>query len=429
MPFTDKNGKQWPDTQVIDGVKLILDPVASVAAKRPKYRPDPAQQKEYAYNHGFAERPKEPASALEGLGMVGAQAATGILGQQLGGSLGGSLAGKTAEETAKTGLSEVGQQVLQNQTGQQAGQSLANLPSSGGSPIPVGTDASGGTLMSDGSIVPPSEGGSFFTTPGSESTLGSLASAAAVAKGGYDTYKSMQSGQGGKGLQAGLGQIGAGIGGYTFGPVGAVVGAGMGSTLGYGIKNRDTVKGNLALLATNPLALGVNLVGKALGYDPLGAMTHESTRFKTAQNTQKLLEASDDPTYQAYVQGMREQFKEAPKGNAYKGGQFATFDEYKKAGLDPTDLTGVYGNIKAYGPQWANMTEDQRIAVTQLNINDGLYDSEKGDVILTNEEKAKQNLYKIIAGETKKNITPAQQSLANVAIQRPVVDNKNSQWR
>jgi hypothetical protein len=120
---------------------------------------------------------------------------------------------------------------------------------------------------------------------------------------------------------------------------------------------------------------------------------HQSTRGVQKDHTGQLLGLSDDPAFQSYVQGMRAQNESGPPdpSKPFHGGQYGSWDEYQQAGLDANDLTGVYGNIKAYGPEWTKLTEDQRRAVTQANIDSGLYTSKKGEVEITDEAKAKAN--------------------------------------
>ena len=50
----------------------------------------------------------------------------------------------------------------------------------------------------------------------------------------------------------------------------------------------------------------------------------------------------------------------------------------------------MYGNISTFGPDWAKYTQDQREGITQALINGGLYDSQKGDVVVTDAEAAKK---------------------------------------
>jgi hypothetical protein len=132
-------------------------------------------------------------------------------------------------------------------------------------------------------------------------------------------------------------------------------------------------------------------------------LTHESTRDVAKKHTQSLLEqGKDNQNWQGYVAAMREQHNSAPPDPSKPfAGKYANWEEYKKAGLEAGDLTGVYGNLKVYGPQWAALTQEQRQAVTQANINDGLYTSKKGEVELTNPEKALANLQTIIGAQNK----------------------------
>lgn len=126
---------------------------------------------------------------------------------------------------------------------------------------------------------------------------------------------------------------------------------------------------------------------------------HQSTRGLAKEHSGQLMQASDDPAYQAYVAGMREQYNEDPVDPTKPfAGKYATWDDYKKGGLEAADLTGVYGNIKTYGPEWATLTQEQRQAVTQANINSGLYASKMGEVNITDEAKAKENFANVMKG-------------------------------
>ena len=211
----------------------------------------------------------------------------------------------------------------------------------------------------------------------SPSMLGQGLGAAGAAYGAYNAYQGVKSGNK---VQAGLGGAGVGLGlnamGYALGPYGWA-----------------------AMLAAPVIA---------------STFAHESTRDKTAKRTEELKGLSSDPNYQKYVEGMREQYKSAPTGKAYAG-KYDTFDEYKKAGLEAADLTGVYGNIKAFGPDWAKLDQAKREQVTQGLIDANLYDSKKGDVILTDEAKAKQ-IYASLASIQPGNATP-----------RPVVQTQRSE--
>jgi len=138
------------------------------------------------------------------------------------------------------------------------------------------------------------------------------------------------------------------------------------------------------------MALG----GGGLGLGLQKLLGRESTRDIAKKHTKSLLGASSDPTYQNYINAMRGQFNAPPPDPSKPfAGKYATWDAYKKAGLDANDLTGVYGNLKTFGPDWAKISEDQRKKITQELINADLYKSKKGEVEITDENKAKE-IYK-----------------------------------
>jgi len=183
----------------------------------------------------------------------------------------------------------------------------------------------------------------------------------------------------------------AGIGGLGFLPMAGIgIGALLAGKAGY-----DMFKGD----KPNPIGRGV--LGIATGglsevAKATGLLGHKSTRERQADVTGRLLDqAGDDQNAINYVTGMREQFNAAPPdpSKPFHGGQYGSWDEYQQAGLDASDLTGVEGNIEVYTPKvWAGLNEDQRKAITQKNIDSGLYYSEDGGVKISNADLAKKNL-------------------------------------
>ena len=131
-------------------------------------------------------------------------------------------------------------------------------------------------------------------------------------------------------------------------------------------------------------------------------LMHESTRDVAKKHTSGLLGlGKDDPTWQGYVTGIREQFNAAPPdpSKPYLGGKYASFNEYKTAGLQAPDLLGVYGNLNTFGPEWAHLTPEQQTKVTQGIINAGLYDSKKGEVIITDPDAARKIKDDVVGGK------------------------------
>lgn len=137
-----------------------------------------------------------------------------------------------------------------------------------------------------------------------------------------------------------------------------------------------------------------------LGKNIRSKVFHQSTKGVQEMHTSQLMQQSDDPQWQNYVAGMRAQVKEGPKDKEKPfAGQYKTFEEYKKAGLRADDLTGVYGNLDAFKPDyaekagvpnWANLTPQQQRAVTQRLIDEDMYSSKKGEVVIRDKEKARK---------------------------------------
>lgn len=318
-------------------------------------------------------------------------------------------------------------------------------PAAGAAPTAVGTAANGGTIMSDGSVVTNTLPEGASVTPAGEvvnaqgSPIGDVIQGAAglyqiysgvknfkndkiggsldiasgganvaqavgveaaapfagplmAAKGTYDSIKAFN--RNGEGLRSGLTQLGAGIGTMIMPGLGTGVGAAAGNVVGYGLQGNG-IKNDLALMAVSPMLLPLKKFGV------IDSLMHKTTRQSSIENTQNLLESNkENKAYQDYVKAQREQFYAPPPdpSKPFYGGKYGSFDEYKKAGLVASDLTGVYGNIKTYGPEWAGLTEEQRRAITQKNIESGLYTSKKGEVEITDEAKALQNKIDVMRG-------------------------------
>jgi len=225
---------------------------------------------------------------------------------------------------------------------------------------------------------------------GSEAA-GSFAGPLMAAKGGYDVIKGFN--RGGEGVRSGTTTLGAGIGSMIMPGLGTAAGAAVGNVVGYGLQGSG-IKNDLALAAVSPVLLGA----KKLGI--IDKLMHKTTRQVAQEHTQDLLnQGKDNQNWQQYAAGMREQFNAAPPDKSKPfAGKYATWADYEKGGLDAADLTGVYGNLKVYGPEWANLTQEQRQAITQANIESGLYKSKKGEVEITDEKKAIENKNNVLKG-------------------------------
>lgn len=414
FPGTDYNSyMNWPSVTLPNGQVVyevpgnpgyVYNPVLSNASGRKVFQANPKgaiaeQQKAQEAQQKAIEQQEFNQSPVGQLLPVGASIAGLYAANQ--------FAAPTAAEAAAAALSQG--------AGASAAPGLAGSAAAGATTAPVALPTAGSVAAPTGvtaQVVPVGAEAGFEPF---SSTAGNVGGALLAAKGGYDIYNSSQNR--GKGIRTGTTELGAGIGTMVLPGVGTAIGAGYGQLLGYGLQGSG-IKNKLALAGTAPFLLipGVK-----------DALMHKSTRQEAEDKTIDLLEQSDNPNYQAYVQGMRKQYESAPTGKAYAG-KYDTFDEYKKAGLEANDLTGVYGNIKTYGEEWANLTEPQRQAITQANIDSGLYQSKKGDVDITDKNKAIENKNNVLKGfavgaQTAAPANPLAQAAAQgaIAIPRPVV--------
>lgn len=269
------------------------------------------------------------------------------------------------------------------------------LTSGGGTPYPVGTNVDGSTLLSDGSslasdgsTIPPVEGSTL-------GTIGTVLSAAAAAKGTYDSFKAQQNG--GEGLRSGLTTAGGGIGGLVGGPVGAGIGMATGNAIGYGLQD-DGIKNDAALLlATGGMAAPL-VVARHLGFNPI----HKTTKQYQQERWGGLMGEDGGEA----IAGSKEQ-REAllnlgdMGGKMMKDGQAVkwNFEDAKEmAKTNPGDFSGVYGNYKTFLNDWDTYNQEQKNNIVKGLIDQDLYYSDKGDVLIKNEDAARKVRDDVLSG-------------------------------
>jgi hypothetical protein len=262
----------------------------------------------------------------------------------LAGTLGGAYLANNVigNGTAEVGT-EIGKQIIQQQAAE------------------TGTSAAGQAAMNSAFATPQSAG-----MAGDFSSLGSTATSSAAESAA-------------PGMFSGFGSLGIGP------QAGIVAGTALTAKGLY-----DLAKGKKG----DPLSRGVTAMS-TFGFSELGralGLAKPSTRDIAKKNTKDLLSKNkEDAVYQAYVRGMREQSNSAPPDPSKPfAGKYSNFNEYKQAGLEANDLTGVLGNLKTFGKDWTSTTQDNRVKATQALIDNNLYDSKKGEVIITDEKKAKE---------------------------------------
>lgn len=240
-----------------------------------------------------------------------------------------------------------------------------------------------------------------------------------TALGAYDTYQGFQ--HGGTGLRTGTTELGAGIGSF-FGPLGTVIGAAAGNATGYAIKNENNWKGRL--LEGPQLGLLRHFTGLSLG-----DLIHKTTKQVQDEHTSDLAKLDPDAKNTDWQNILAARAQATANGPADPSkpfaGKYATFDEYKKAGLDANDLSKAYGVLKSVGPDYTKYTPAQIQQYTQTLIDNNLFESKKGEVVVTDDDKAKALKDQILGVTTAplvdSSVTPQANAAANgaVAVQLP----------
>lgn len=414
--FTQYNS--WPDV-IIDGLpykaipgndQYVFDPYDGAYGSI-KVNPKTVQK---AID---AEAPKEP----------------GVIGQiaPAAGLIGGLYAAKKIASLTEGGSTEAAKQVSNSILGNSV-ETAGAADTTGVAANTTGSAVSGynGILSNSAANVGPQANASFAgSQAGVEggvtnssingltqtSTMGQIGGGILGAKGVYDTIQGFQ--HGGEGTRTGLTEAGAGLGMAFGGPAGAAIGGLGGNIIGYGLQGNG-IKNDLALAAMGPIGLPI-LAAKKLGF----LTPHKTTRQVAQEHSQELLKQnSNDASYQSYVKGMRDQYNAAPPDPSKPyAGKYASFEEYKKAGLDANDLAGVYGNLKL-GPQYTGLTQEQKANYVQTQIAKDNYKSSKGEVDFKDEQKAKQDFEAYMKGLSTGVKSSLPINVAN-AIQRPTPGN------
>ncbi|MBL0320547.1 MAG: hypothetical protein IPP74_14825 [Alphaproteobacteria bacterium] len=146
-----------------------------------------------------------------------------------------------------------------------------------------------------------------------------------------------------------------------------------------------------------------------LGKSVRSKIFHQNTRGKQMETSAELMSKfKDDPQYQAFVSGMRKQY-EAPPPDPSKpfAGKYATFDEYKKAGLQANDLTGTERAIRGGGAEYTHLSPEQQQVYTQALINADQFQSGHGGVGVKDLAAAQKIFEDVKAGGFKANTKSA----------------------
>lgn len=399
LPQTDYSQyKNWPKVVAPSGqtyyaipeTGYLYDPFLSSAKGRPVLFTDPRAKA--AERDKALKAQKDAASPLGQLAGIGGSIGGVLLGQHALSALGPTtaaeklaeqqLANTMASNTTAAGTAQAAQVAQPAADAAGAFTQAATSPSVGATQI--GTTVDGSAIMSDGTTL---AADSAATMPyQSGLTVGNVLSAAAIAKGTYDSARAFE--RGGEGIRTGTTQIGAGVGSLLGGPIGAGAGALAGNIVGYGLQD-NKLKNNAALaLMTGGLAL------------PLGFARDHLMR----KSTKQLVGERWNDLKKEGITGVEEAYA---AGHVNADDSKWDFNEaQERAKVEPSGFRHVYGNLKTFGNDWSTYRPEQQDAIVKGLIDAGLYESKKGDVLIKNEDEARKIKDQVLAAGTPTEAAP-----------------------
>lgn len=277
------------------------------------------------------------------------------LGQMMGvaGPIAGVLGGKWAIDQLgpKTAAEKLAEQQLANVAGTQAsaGAGTAAQAFTGGAPATpeiLAINNAGGSA-----VVP-----SGFSL-GNIGAAGNYILPAAGALGAYDLFANGRTGA------RGIGQ-------------GAASGAMLGSYVGMPW-----------------LGAGIGAVAGLAG----GMLNHKSTKEYEKERWGDLEKKGVANAGQAFLANHAKGDDSIYDSGARQGQKWNFENALEDTKKDPTHFQHVYGNYKTFGNDWSTYNDAQQKAIVSRLANEGLYKGNKGDVVITDANKARQIKDEVLA--------------------------------
>ena len=225
----------------------------------------------------------------------------------------------------------------------------------------------GGLLSGSGAAVPAAGIGPVASGAGYASALGGAAPAAAATEGAAATTG---------GLLSGVGSLGAL----------PLAGVAAGTLLG-GKAGLDMLQGKKP-----------NLAGRVVLGMATGGLSEVANKFFGHKSTKQYQKERwggliDDGVVNAQV-AQQANHPEDDSGvwqsGKYKGEKWSFDKALDLAKEDPTHFQHVYGNYKTFGNDWSNYNDAQQKAIVGRLVAEGLYNPSKGDVLIKDEDRARQ---------------------------------------
>lgn len=386
-PFTGSNYAKYGEQQ-----GFIYNPY------KDQYQPDPKVAKEYGESSGLIEPEPKPPGLFDSLapvaGTVGAIYGAKALAPQLVGNL--ATAGTaTAPGVAGSGLLGAAQDFLG--FGPDASSGAGGLLGGG---VTDPTITTGAELMPGGIASQAVEG------------IGPLADGAAYADSlnpgvfdaGFWTGTDIGAGPAGQVLQGNVGLGNAlGVAGGLYGAYNLIDNWGQNTPLSGAMSGAAV---GTAILPGVGTAIGAGVGGLIGMFDD-----HKSTK---EYQQERWGDIAEDPNVHDYwkqtanlrfqqMQGTAEGGTMAGEGGKREKWNFKTVADRIRAGdaNETAMFRGVLGHQRTFGNDWVNYTPEQQDQMIQAFAREGLYKSDKGDVFITDADKARKIKDEVLAGSYK----------------------------
>ncbi len=361
---------------IVPGTGYVYDPFMSSQKGRPVLwqnpKPEYEKRKEAEKKANKAASPEGQLLPLAGIvaGTVGAKHVVDWLGPTTAQDkfLGALAEEKLKDLAVKESIEQTTTQALAPEATTTAGAFTTGLS---GAPVGVQSLADGSVLMSDGTIQAATQS---VGTTGAEAAIGvtPYLGAAGAALGGYGVYNAIENNDP---LSGGISGAGMGLGLGMAAPLVGMALPGWG-TLGL-------------------MALG----GAAGGFGLTELLGHKSTKQYEAERWGELQDKGVTGASAAYAAN-----HPGDDSGVWSTGQFAgkkwNWEDAKTlAKEDPTHFNLVLGNYETFGNDWDTYSQDQRNQIISRMLNEDLYNSSKGDIRVSNADRARQIKDEVLSGQ------------------------------
>lgn len=223
------------------------------------------------------------------------------------------------------------------------------------------------------------------------------------------------------GFFSGLTATAPGTVGASFLPaMGVAAGAYTGMQQFGGAKNAFQGK---KLSGMQQAALALPTFGMSLLWNHIPGLTHKSTKEHIAERWGGLAEKGVNGAQEAFLAAHSPEDNGIWKEGPGQGQKWNWETAVERAKANPSEFRGAYGNFDTFGNDWATYDPSQQDAIVQRLIQENLYNPEKGDITISDKEKARKIKDEILSSDPatlmNKSIAPPTPGIPAVPMAAP----------